>query len=171
MNKRKLKHVQKKENLSFIVYKQHKRNWLKLKDLMSKKFDKVVKDFTSKEDEKASKYDKNVLETKKLLQECEKPPFTIQRACELLLKPQAKSLEAFLFAFKKMFLGIVTTAYDKPQEKSDPILIHEKIKVDHPALTSQIDTDINLISKNKEIKKRKREIKSEENNVDKGVKK
>ncbi|MES1918776.1 hypothetical protein MHBO_000686, partial [Bonamia ostreae] len=110
-------------------------NWKQLRSQISLKLDETTKSFYKKAINKDISEANSLIYIKKILLDCEEPPFTVQRACELLVKPNIyRSAQIFLFYFKKLFLGISISAFVKPQSELDPIQQQKPIEIDHPAL-------------------------------------
>jgi hypothetical protein len=79
-------------------------DWEIMKSYIESKLNQIVETFSRKDNSNTALINSRVENIFKNIKEFKKPPFTVQRMCELLMLPNKhyKSLENFLFAFNKL---------------------------------------------------------------------
>eukprot|EP00466_Bigelowiella_natans_P009544 jgi/Bigna1/141156/aug1.60_g15864 len=97
--------------------------WNNLKVLLKSKLEEVL-ELYRKEKSKTTKIDGEDFETRhdralKYISDFKRPPFTLQRMCELLKEPKRyySNIEKFFLAFSKMVCGITYPAEDYDGER------------------------------------------------------
>eukprot|EP01114_Cavostelium_apophysatum_P008026 TRINITY_DN2027_c0_g1_i1.p1 TRINITY_DN2027_c0_g1~~TRINITY_DN2027_c0_g1_i1.p1 ORF type:complete len:188 (+),score=42.72 TRINITY_DN2027_c0_g1_i1:121-684(+) len=107
-------------------------SWPHLKMLISFRIEQILYTYYD-DDPQKEQLQPEIASVLRLLDSFSGPPFTLQRLCELILKPTYKSLRKYLFALEKLLsvsmtqMNLGRTEHDSAVEQ----LIQSKLRVDN----------------------------------------